>query len=74
MYLQPAMKSDDNKKAKNLQSEKRASISIRTKIAVSYSLFFILCVVISLWSFWIISTLEDTIEFLVITDNYLADS
>ena len=73
MYLQPAMKSDDNKKAKNFQSEKRASISIRTKIAVSYSLFFILCVVISLWSFWIISTLEDTIEFLVITDNYLAE-
>jgi signal transduction histidine kinase len=74
MYLQPAQvkKSDDNEDKKKLESEKPPSISIRTKIAVSYSLFFLLCIAITLWSFWIISILNDKVEFLVITDDYLS--
>ena len=75
MYKQSARikKPEGNEAEKNVQPEKRAALSIRTRIAVSYSLFFILCVVISLWSFWIISTLESKIDFLVITDNYLSE-
>jgi len=76
MYLQqPALSKEpyNNKDNKKLKSKQHFSLSIRNKIAISFSLFFILCVAITLWFFWILSTIENKIEFLVITDNYLAE-
>ena len=58
---------------KTLKRDKRALLNIRSKITISYALFSILCVGITLWSFWIISTIENKVEFLVITDNYLME-
>ncbi len=66
-------KKEGNRNIDNIQLRRRPSISIRAKIVVSYSLFFILCLAVTVWSFWITSTLEDKIEFLEITDNYLAE-
>jgi hypothetical protein len=63
--------SDDNKENEKLK--KRPRISIRMTITISYALFFILCIAITIWSFWTISTLEDKIKFLEITDNYLSE-
>ncbi len=65
--------SDDNKENKTQKLKERPRISIRMTITISYALFFILCIAITIWSFWIISTLEDKIKFLEITDNYLSE-
>ena len=65
--------SDDNKENKTQKLKERPRITIRMTITISYALFFILCIAITIWSFWIISTLEDKIKFLEITDNYLSE-
>ncbi|MGB9500106.1 MAG: ATP-binding protein [Dissulfuribacterales bacterium] len=65
--------SDYNEENENQKLKERPSISIRMTIAISYALFFILCFAITIWSFWIISALEDKIKFLEITDNYLVE-
>jgi len=68
----PAL-TDDNEENENQRLKKRPSISIKMTIAISYALFFLLCVGITIWSFWTISVLEDKIKFLEITDNYLVE-
>jgi signal transduction histidine kinase len=62
-----------NKTPENLPLRNRPSLSIRAKIAISFSLFFILCFAITCWSYWILSKLEDKINFLEITDNYMVE-
>ena len=53
--------------------QQRPSISIRVKVAVSFSLFFILSFTIIGWSYWILTKLERKIEFLEIADKYLVE-
>ena len=68
----PAL-TNDSEDDENLKLKERPSISIRMTIAISYALFFLLCVAITISSFWTISILEDKIKFLEITDNYLVE-
>lgn len=51
----------------------RPSISIRVKVAISFSLFFILAFTVTGWSYWILTKLETKIEFLEIADNYMLE-
>ena len=57
----------------NLLLHQRPSISIRAKIAVSFALFFILSFTVTGWSYWILTKLENKIEFLEIADSYLVE-
>lgn len=57
----------------NIPLKQRPSISIRVKVAVSFSLFFILSFTIIGWSYWILTKLERKIEFLEIADNYMVE-
>lgn len=57
----------------NLPLQQRPSISIRAKIAVSFSLFFLLSFTVTGWSYWILTRLENKIEFLEIADNYMVE-
>jgi len=57
----------------NIPLHQRPSISIRAKVAVSFSLFFILSFTVTGWSYWILTKLEDKIEFLEIADSYLVE-
>jgi len=57
----------------NIPLHQRPSISIRAKIALSFSLFFILSFTVTGWSYWILTKLEHKIEFLEIADNYMAE-
>lgn len=57
----------------NIPLHQRPSISIRAKIAVSFSLFFILSFTVTGWSYWILTKLENKIEFLEIADNYMVE-
>ncbi|MCP4721578.1 MAG: histidine kinase, partial [Desulfobacteraceae bacterium] len=63
----------NNEDPENIPLRDRPSISIRTKITISFSLFFILCIAIAGWSYWMLSQLEDKIDFLEITDNYMVE-
>ncbi|MBF0119336.1 MAG: HAMP domain-containing histidine kinase [Desulfobacterales bacterium] len=51
----------------------RPSLSIRTKIILTFSLFFALCAIITLWSIVALSEIEDKINFLETADNYLSE-
>lgn len=53
--------------------KKRPSLSIRTRITVSYSMLFLLCVGITVWFYYILVTIEGKIAFLEVTDNYLVE-
>jgi signal transduction histidine kinase len=57
----------------NIPLHQRPSISIRAKIALSCCLFFILCFTVTGWSYWILTKLENKIEFLEIADNYMVE-
>lgn len=57
----------------NIPLNRRPSISIRAKVAVSFSLFFILSLTVTAWSYWILTKLENKIEFLEIADSYLVE-
>ena len=57
----------------NIPLQQRPSISIRAKVAVSFSLFFILSFTVTGWSYWILTRLENKIEFLEIADNYIVE-
>jgi signal transduction histidine kinase len=57
----------------NLPLHQRRSISIRTKLAISFSLFFLLSFTVTGWSYWILTKLENKIEFLEISDSYLVE-
>lgn len=57
----------------NILLHRRPSISIRAKVAVSFSLFFILSFTVTGWSYWILTKLENKIEFLEIADSYLVE-
>ena len=57
----------------NIPLQHRPSISIRAKVAVSFSLFFILSFTVTGWSYWILTKLENKIEFLEIADNYMVE-
>ena len=62
-----------NNDPENIPLQHRPSISIRAKVAVSFSLFFILSVTVTVWSYWILTKLEHKIEFLEIADSYMAE-
>jgi len=57
----------------NIPLHQRPAISIRAKIAISFSLFFILSFTVTVWSYWILTKLENKIEFLEIADNYMVE-
>ncbi len=57
----------------NIPLHQRPSISIRAKVAISFSLFFILSFTVTGWSYWILTKLETKIEFLEIADNYMVE-
>ncbi len=57
----------------NMSLHERPSISIRAKVAISFSLFFILSFTVTGWSYWILTKLETKIDFLEIADNYMAE-
>jgi len=57
----------------NIPLHQRPSISIRTKIAVSFSLFFILSFTVTGWSYWSLTKFENKLEFLEISDNYMVE-
>lgn len=57
----------------NIPLSERISISIRAKLAVSFSLFFLLAFTVTGWSYWILTRLEHKIEFLEIADNYMVE-
>ncbi len=57
----------------NIPLHQRPSISIRAKVAVSFSLFFLLSFTVTGWSYWILTKVETKIEFLEIADNYLVE-
>jgi len=57
----------------NIPLQQRPSISIRAKLAVSFSLFFLLSFIVTGWSYWILTKLENKIEFLEIADNYMVE-
>jgi signal transduction histidine kinase len=57
----------------NIPLQQRPSISIRAKVAVSFSLFFILSFTVTGWSYWILTKLEHKIDFLEIADNYMVE-
>ena len=57
----------------NIALRNRPQKSIRAKITISFSLFFIFCCAITGWSYWILTRLEHKIDFLEITDNYMAE-
>jgi len=62
-----------NNDPENIPLQQRPSIRIRAKVAVSFSLFFILSVTVTAWSYFILTKLEHKIEFLEIADNYMAE-
>jgi len=71
---------DGNKKSRDFSDEpenlllnRRPSISIRLRVAVSFSLFFLLSFTVTGWSYWVLTKLENKIEFLEIADSYLVE-
>ncbi len=50
--------------------ESRPALSIRARIILSFLLFFMMYVVLNLWSIWVLSNLENKIEFLEIAASY----
>ncbi|MEJ2720945.1 MAG: hypothetical protein P8181_07360, partial [bacterium] len=50
--------------------ERRPSLSIRARIILSFLLFFMMCVLLNVWSIWVLSNLENKIEFLEIAASY----
>ena len=67
------LESNYSNEPENIALHLRPSISIRAKIAVSFSLFFILSFTVTGWSYWILTKLENKIEFLEIADSYLVE-
>lgn len=57
----------------NVLLEQRPSMNIRTKLAVSFILFFLLSLTITGWSYWILTKLEHKIEILEIADGYMVE-
>ncbi len=57
----------------NIPLHQRPSISIRLKIAISFSLFFILSFTVTGWSYWSLTKFENKLEFLEIADHYMAE-
>ena len=51
----------------------RPTLSIRAKIVLSFTLFFTLCAGVSLWSIWVITNLEDRIQFLEVAGNLMME-
>ncbi|MEW6077453.1 MAG: HAMP domain-containing sensor histidine kinase [Thermodesulfobacteriota bacterium] len=64
---------DYSQEPENILLHRRPYISIRAKVAVSFSLFFFLSLTVTVWSYWTLSSLEKTIEFLRIADSYLVE-
>ncbi len=64
---------DYGSEPENIPLHQRPSISIRAKIAISFLLFFILSFTVTVWSYWILTKLENKIEFLEIADNYMVE-
>ncbi len=64
---------DYSDEPENIPLHRRPSISIRLKIAVSFSLFFILSLTVTGWSYWVLTKLEHKIEFLEVADSYLVE-
>ena len=57
----------------NIPLRNRPQKSIRSKLTLSFSLFFIFCCAITGWSYWILTKLEQKIFFLEITDTYMVE-
>lgn len=64
---------DYDNEPENIPLSQRPSISIRAKVAISFSLFFILSFTVTGWSYWILTRLENKIDFLEIADSYLVE-
>ncbi|MBU0993152.1 MAG: HAMP domain-containing histidine kinase [Proteobacteria bacterium] len=64
---------NDQEDPDNIPLRNRPQKSIRAKITISFSLFFIFCCAITSWSYWILTQLEHKIDFLEITDNYMVE-
>ena len=63
----------DPKDLGNISPRNRPLKSIRAKIIISFFLFFILSGAVTCWSFWILTLIENKIDFLKITDNYMVE-
>jgi signal transduction histidine kinase len=63
----------DPEDPENIPIRNRPLKSIRAKITISFSLFFVLCCAITSWSYWVLTQLENKIYFLEITDNYMVE-
>ena len=68
-----AWSSDYSNDPEDIPLRWRPSISIRLKVAVSFSLFFILSLAVTGWSYWILTRFEYKIAFLEIADSYLVE-
>lgn len=51
----------------------RPTFSIRVKIILAFSLFFILCVILNAWSVWLMAEVSSKIKFLEIADQFMAE-
>lgn len=51
----------------------RPQRSIRGKIFLAFSLFFFLCLILNVWSIWVLARMEEKIHFLNIADRVMAE-
>ncbi|MFZ5563084.1 MAG: sensor histidine kinase [Thermodesulfobacteriota bacterium] len=64
---------DYSNEPENILLHRRPSVSIRLKVAISFSLFFILSLTVTGWSYWVLTRLEHKIAFLEVADSYLVE-
>jgi two-component system, NtrC family, sensor kinase len=67
------MAAGETQPPENQLLNQRPTMSIRLKIVVSFSLFFLLCFTVTVWSYWILTRLENKIAFLEISDKYMVE-
>ena len=51
----------------------RPSVSIRARISLAFALIFALCLLITLWSMFALSEVQDKIHFLELADSYTSE-
>ncbi len=57
-------------KSRIIKDKEQTVVSIRAKLIFSFSIFFILCTTISVGSIWMLSEIENKIEFLEVANNF----
>ncbi len=60
----------DKEPLENLALSDRPFMSIRTRLVFAFSLIFALCVIITIWSIYAVSLLDEKIHFLETSGNY----